>query len=167
MATKDVVTLLRNPHASHETTSPDQGLKPAVAAADWTNFAIKRASVRIAADAAASSANEYSVFFHTNTNGVEIKSATILPDSTVATSASDYALITLGTHPTSGGAQGTAWGTIVTSAGSAWVAYKPVGFTLSNAGAIAASSVVTLKIAKGGSGVAIPACKLVLEYVEN
>jgi hypothetical protein len=163
MAVSTLLATVRNLFREHETSSPDQGLNPAITSTDWTNLATKRVVCSFPADAAASSTGEYSLW--SPSVAVNVTAAYLLPDAAVSSGASNFGVVTLGYGYTSGGGQATTLGSAIHSSAVSWVATERKSFAVSST-AVAAAKVVTAKVAKASAGVALPRCAVCIEYTD-
>lgn len=90
--------------------------------------------------------------------------AYIFPDAALTANDTDYATITISKRDSAGANKTTVATLVTTVAGGSWVQFARKAFTLSGGGAttIAAGAGFTFEIAKAGSGVQIPACRICL-----
>ncbi len=114
-----------------------------------------------AADAAAATTTAANHFFENKTGRqLEVTSVTILPDGTVTANDTNYATITLEREDGAAGGKETVAviTTKITGGSGDWAAGVPVTLTITSANRfIDPDAVLSMKIAKAASGVAIPA----------
>jgi hypothetical protein len=120
--------------------------------------------VKAAADGAASTATAETAFYRAPVAGTII-AAYFTPSAALTASDTDYATLSLAKRDGAGGSSAAVASKATNTAGSgSWTAFVPVSLgTISNA-ALAAGNVLTLAIAKAGSGVAVPSGQLTVVY---
>lgn len=166
MSVSNITTLLAAKYAAHATAS--SAVPPAVAVTDWTYKARKYVTAFCAVDASASTDIERSLFSVTPnyTGGITVFGAWLLPDAAVTGDPSNNAIFQLGYRPQAGGGSQTAIGSTLTTTAS-WVALSQVVLYSSATGvAVAQNKVITLARTHGGTGVAIPNMRVMLEFAE-
>lgn len=102
-------------------------------------------------------------------DGVWLKAVKYLPSAALTADNTNNATLTLSKRDTAGGTQVTAAAETTNVASGSWVAFTPKAITLSATVAnqkLAAGEQLTLTIAKGGTGVIVPAGTLEIVYDE-
>jgi hypothetical protein len=115
-----------------------------------------------AADAMASTATAETAIGQLAGVAGRMTSITFLPSAALTGDATNNAVITIRRRPAVLGTPAVTLATLTTTA--SWVAFVPVTFTLANV-ALVAGDGITLEIAKGGTGVAVPSGTLTCQAV--
>ena len=169
MSVKNIATVLAGVFGAHNTSSPDQGNKPTVLAADWTQFAKKYASVRVVVDSATSTTGEIGLFTCRAASGIVVTKCSILPEAALTSSNTDYATFELNQRTAGGTAVVVGSLTTKTTAASGsgdWTALVPLTVSITDGVTVANGDTLTIKESKAGGGVAAAARQFQLEYVE-
>jgi hypothetical protein len=166
MTVSNITTLLQAKYAPHATAS--SLVPPLVASSDWTYKARKYVTAFCAVDATAATDLERSIFSATPnyTGGITVYGAWMLPDAAVTGDPTNNAILQLGYRPQAGGGSQTAIGSALTTTVS-WVALSQVVLYSSAVGvAVPQNQVITLARTHGGTGVAIPNMRVMIEFAE-